>query len=97
MAIEYGCGDGKKSRTRTRVESESECQVREEDKLMEEKECFTKHCTNEFYINNIKVQVLEAEYPGTFWVKISCHKINSFSCHKIYSFSCHKIYFFGAG
>ena len=90
MAIEYGCGDGKKSRTRTQVESESECQVREEDKLMEEKECFTKHCTNEFYkINNIKVQVLEAEYPGTFWVEISCHKI--------YVFSCHKIYFFAAG
>ena len=87
MAIEDGCGDGKKSRTRTLVESESECQVREEDRkkeLLEEKKCFTKHCTNEFYkINNIKVQVLEAEYPGTFWVEISCHKIYFFWCRLI--------------
>ena len=62
------------SRNRTRAESETVCQVREDDKLTEEKTCFTKHCTDEFFkLNNIKVQVLEADYPGIYWVKISCH------------------------
>ena len=79
MAIEDGCGDGKKSRTRTQVQSGIECQVRPEDKLREEKKCYTKHCTDEFYkLNNIEVQVLEADYPGTFLVKVCCRKIYFF-------------------
>ena len=65
-ANENGCGDGKKSRYRRKKDSEIDCSLREGDLLEEDKDCFTKHCTNEFFtLNKITIQVLEAEYPGT--------------------------------
>ena len=64
-ALENGCGDGKKTRSRSSVESDYRCEIKEGDQLEEERNCFTKHCTNEFYkMKKITVQVLEAEYPG---------------------------------
>ena len=66
IANENGCGDGKKSRSREKKNSEFDCTPRNGENLEEEKECFTKHCTNEFFtLNKITLQILEGEYPGT--------------------------------
>ena len=66
IANENGCGDGKKSRSREKKNSEFDCTLRNGEILEEEKNCYTKHCTNEFFtLNKITLQILEAEYPGT--------------------------------
>ena len=67
VALENGCGKGIKIRTR-KNNTDTICILKEGKKgeLEEEKECFTKHCTNEFFLlNSITFQILEAEYPGT--------------------------------
>ena len=66
VAIQNGCGNGKKMRERMKNDTNINCSLRNGDLLEEEKDCFTKHCTNEFYtLNKITIDVIEGEYPGT--------------------------------
>jgi len=82
MGTKDGCGNGNKTRARTKKTTDFDCSLREGEKLEETKECFTKHCTNEFYkLNKITVQVLEGEYPGTSkeW-EMTIKGPNGFTC-----------------
>ena len=66
IAKENGCGHGSRSRERTKKDSDIECSLRDGDELEEVNDCFTKHCTDEFYkLNKVTIQVLEGQYPGT--------------------------------
>lgn len=65
IALQNGCGNGTKSRNRTKKEEDIDCVLQDGQSLEEEENCFTKHCTNEFFtMNKITIEVDEADYPG---------------------------------
>lgn len=61
----FGCGQGKRTRDRNITNEDLECYWKPGNQLMQEKPCFIKHCTDEFFrLHSIEINVLESMYPG---------------------------------
>jgi len=85
IATENGCGKGKMTRSRNKVNSDPDlkCDIKNGEKLEEDKDCFTQRCTNEFFkLRKITVKVLQAEYPNKSkdWKMVIYHRNGTEFC-----------------
>ena len=61
----HGCGYGTRTRSRNISKDDTKCYFKPGELLKEHDQCFTKHCTKEFYqLHSIEIMVGESMYPG---------------------------------
>ena len=61
----HGCGYGRRKRSRNIMNDPTTCHSKPGEQLKDVDQCFTKHCTQEFYqLHSIEITVGDAMYPG---------------------------------